>query len=156
MTYTDREYLSILTLTEDRDYVTDDELIHVLEERPSNTVYIERDGILRGLITSGDIMRSHDEKTRRVPVNKKYTHVHPGEHMRVRQIFKDKATINALPVVSGDGRLLGDYVRWNDLIGTDHAELLYKDPYILQGLKENIHNAVFVEPAVRGGGGTQR
>lgn len=152
MIYTDREYLSILTLTEDRDYVSYDELIRVLEERPSNTVYIERDGILCGLITRGRIVRSRDEENRRVPFNKKYTYVQPGEHMRVRQIFKDKATINALPVVLEDGRLLGDYVRWNDLIGADYAELLCKDPYILQGVKENIRDAVFVKPAVHGGG----
>lgn len=32
MIYRDRKYLSILTLTEYRDYVTYDELIHVLED----------------------------------------------------------------------------------------------------------------------------
>lgn len=156
MIYTDRKYLSILTLTEDRDYVTYDELIPVLEERPSNTVYIEQDGILCGLITYGDIYRSRDEKIRRVPVNKEYTYVHLGEHMRVRQIFKDRANINALPVVSGDGRLLGDYVRWNDLICTDYAELLWKDPYVLQELKARIQDAVFVEPVVYGGAFRER
>lgn len=152
MIYTDRKYLSVLTLTEDRDYVTYDELIYVLEERPSNAVYIERDGILRGLITSGRIRRSRDEKTRRVPFSKKFTYVCSGEYMRVRQIFRDKENINALPVASEDGRLLGDYVRWNDLIGTDNAELLCKDPHVLQSLKENIQDTVFVEPTVRRGG----
>lgn len=127
-------------LAEDRDYVTYDKLIHVLEERPSDAVYIERDGILCGLIVSGRIERRRDEKTRRVPFSKKHTHVHPGEYMRVRQIFRDKANINMLPVISEDGRLLGDYVRWNDFIGTDHVELLLKDPYVLHGLKADSQN----------------
>lgn len=151
MLYTDYKYLAILKLTEDRDYVTHDELIHLLIEHPSNTVYIERDEILCGLITSGDIARKRDEKTRRVPFNRKFTSVHSEEHWRVRQIFRDKKEINALPVVSEDGHLLGSYVRWNDLIGTDYAELLCKDPYVLQALKENAPNTVFVKPAVRGG-----
>ena len=63
MTYRDRKYLSIIALTEDRDYVTYDELIHVLTERPSDTVYIKWNGILCGLVTYGDIARKHDEKT---------------------------------------------------------------------------------------------
>ena len=72
MIFADRKYLSILTLTEDRDYVTYDELIHVLEERPSGRVYIERDGILCGLITAGRSERRHDDKTRRFHSTKKF------------------------------------------------------------------------------------
>lgn len=155
MIYTDRNYLSILTLTEDRDYVTYDELIHVLTERPSGAVYIERDGILCGLVVYGRIIRRHDVKNRRVPFNKKYTYIHPGEYWRARQIFRDKININVLPVVSEYGRLLGDYTRWDDLLGMDHAKLLCKDPYVLQCLKENIQNVVFVEPSVHREGGRQ-
>lgn len=151
MIYRDRKFLSVLTLTEDRDYVTCDELIRVLEERPSDAIYIERDGILRGLVVWGRIMRNCDEKNRRVPFNKKYTYVRPGESLRARQIFKDKATIHMLPVVSADGRLLGEYVRWDDLLGTDYAELLCNDPYVLQSLKEHAQGAVLVKPAAHGG-----
>ena len=156
MIYTDRKYLSILKLEEDRDYVTYDELIYLLTERPSDAVYIERDEILCGLLTFGDIMRRRDEKTRHVPFNKKFTCVHPEEYWRVRQIFRDKKNINALPVVSEDGRLLGGYVRWNDLFDMDYAELLYKDPYVLRNLKENIQNTALVEPVVRRGGANGR
>ena len=148
MIYRDRKFLSILTLTEGRDYVTYDELIHVLEERPSNAVYIERNGTLCGLITCGRITRNRDEKKRRVPFNKKYTYVYPCEYMHVRQFFRDKANINMLPVVSEDGRLLGDYVRYDDLICRDHAEILCRDHYVVQGLKEDAPNVVFVKPVV--------
>ena len=151
MIYRDRKYLPILTLTEDRDYVTYDELIHVLEEQPSDAVYIERNGILCGLLTSGHIGRSCVEKIRRVMFSVKFTAVRPGEYMRVRQIFKDRGNINVLPVVSEDGHLLGEYVRWNDLISTDYAEILCKDPYVLQDLNADIHRAVFVEPSAQGG-----
>ena len=151
MIYRDRKFLSILTLTEDRDYVTYDELIHILEERPSNAVYLEREGILCGLISPGRIARSRDEENRRVPFSKKFTSVHPKEYLRVRQIFRDKEHIHILPVVSENGHLLGDYVRWNDLHFTDYFDLLLKDPYVLQGWKSDVHNAVFVEPAIQGG-----
>lgn len=151
MIYRDRKYLSILTLTEDRDYVTYDELIAVLTERPSYAIYIERDGMLCGILSSRHIIKRHDGKNRHVPFNEKFTSVQPGEYLRARQIFKDNTTFKVLPVVSEDGHLLGDYVRWNDLTGTDYAELLYKDPYVLQGLKTNIRDAVFVAPTVHGG-----
>lgn len=147
MIYRDRKYLSILSLTEDRDYVTYEELIHVLTERPSSRVYIERDGILCGMITSSRVRRNRDKKSL-VLFRKKFIFIHPMEYLRAQQIFREKEKINALPVVSEDGRLLGDYVRSNELIGTDYTELLYKDPYILQGLKEKSQNTVFVKPAV--------
>lgn len=150
MIYTDREYLSILTMKENRDYATYDELIHVLSERPSDAVYVEKDGVLCGLITYGDVMKNHDEKTRRVQFNQKFTSVHPGESWHVRQIFNDNTNINALPVISEDGHLLGDYTRWNDFIGIDYAELLWNDPCLLQGLKANIPNTVFIQLTVLG------
>lgn len=144
MIYTDRKFLSILPLTEDRDYATYDELIQVLEKRPSNAIYVERDGILCGLITAGCIEKQHDGKTRRVPFNKKFTSVHPGEYLRTLQILKKFAEV---PVVSDNGHLLGDYARWDDLISIDYARLLCEDPYVLQVLKENIQNIVLVKPA---------
>lgn len=146
MIYRDRKYFPILTLTEDRDYVTYDELIRVLEERPSNVVYIERGGILCGLITNGRIMRRADDRTRRVLFSKNFTYVHPKEYMRVRQIFRETRNIKNIPIISEDGHLLGDYARFNDFIGRDYAEHLCKDPYVIQGLKENIENAVFIQP----------
>ena len=152
MIYTDRKHLLILTLTENRDYVTYDELIHILTERPSSTVYIERGGILCGIVSTGDILRKRDDKTRRVPSNKEFTSVRPEEYLRARQIFKDIKNINMLPVVSEDGHLLGEYARWSSLIGIDHAELLCKDPYVLQGLKTHIQNTFFVEPVCAGEG----
>lgn len=148
MIYRDRKYLSILTLTEDRDYVTYDELIYILEERPSGRVYVERDGILCGLLTAGRIERRHDGKTHRVPFNKNFTSVHPEEYSRTWKILEK---MNEVPVVSEDGRLLGEHTRWNDSTGTDYAELLLKDPYVLQGLKADIHNTVFVKPTVHEG-----
>ena len=152
MVYRDRKYLSILTLTEEQDYVTYDELIQVLKDRPSNAVYIERGGILYGLITSGRIERSCNEKKRCVPFNKRYTYVHPEEYLRARQIFRDKANINILPIVSKGGHLLGDYIRYDNPICQDYAEVLYRSPHVLQALKTDIQNRtiIFVKPSVHG------
>lgn len=151
MIYRDRKHLSILTLTEDADYVTCDELIRVLEARPADAVYVERDGMLCGMLTNGDILRGMDRKTRLVWFHKKFAFVHQAEYMRARRIFAEKPGVYSLPVVSEDGRLLGDYLRWNGMTGTDYFELLCKDPHVLQGLKANVHDAVFVKPSARGG-----
>ena len=69
--------------------------------------------------------------------------------MRVKQLFGERE-IHAAPVVSEDGRLLGDYTRGNDLICRENAEVLCADPYVLQKLKENGKGVFLVE--VRGGG----
>ena len=116
MIYTERSKLTILNLSCERDVVTFDELKVLLAERPTNVIYVEKGEKLYGIISMGDIERAKENKRSFVNINVHFTMVKQGEYIEVKQIFMDKKTIHALPLVDEVGKLLGAYIRWNDLI----------------------------------------
>jgi len=108
MVYTEREKLTVIELTEERDILTFEEIEAALWERPSNMVYVEYNGELYGIVGSGAIPRAIARNKKYVEIVKNFTYVYPGEYMRARQIFKErKKTIHALPIVNESGELRG-------------------------------------------------
>lgn len=116
MLYTVKEQLTILQLKNREDSVDMKELNALLSDQPSNMIYCENDEKLIGIISTGDIIRAYEEGQDKVKVNKNFTNLHDGEYMRAKNIFKENSRINALPIVSEDGILEGDYTRWDDLL----------------------------------------
>jgi cytidyltransferase-like protein len=62
----------------------------------------------------GDIYRAASTGCDFVKINKHFTKLIGKEYMHARKIFRENEEINALPVVDGENRLLGDYTRWDD------------------------------------------
>lgn len=116
MTYTEREYLTIIELHDDEEYVSLDEIRRALLEYPSNIIYCERQRMLVGMISTGDIYRAFDQKQQSVRVNEEFTYLYPGEYLKARAIFEENERINAIPIVTTDNVLTGEYLRWNDLM----------------------------------------
>lgn len=114
MQYTDRAQLTIVQADENADSIFMEECKRILLEFPSNTIYFERQGKLFGIISTGDIIRACREKSDCVKINKLFSYVRIGESMKARFTFKEKRNINALPILSDDGVLIGDYTRWDD------------------------------------------
>lgn len=114
MLYTERAKLNILSLEEEGETVTFEELADLLRKRPSNMIYVELRGILHGIVSMGDIARASANQETAVTVNTRFTRLCGYGYMKAKQIFKDRAAINAIPVVDAEGRLVGDYVRWDD------------------------------------------
>lgn len=119
MLYTERSQLAIIQLKRGQEKVSLEEIKRVLLKYHSNMIYCELYGQLFGIISTGDILRVHKGDTQ-VQVNKNFTYLHPGESMKARTIFKERESINALPVITKDYFLIGDYTRWDDLIVLDY------------------------------------
>jgi len=147
MIYTPREKLTIIQLNEYRGYITFEELEQVLWERPANVIYVENAGVLEGIISMGDIDRAVVDDKEYVKVNTSFTHVFPNEYMRAKEIFRNKRTINAVPVKSNNKQLLGEYARWDDLYRMGHLFLFSNGEYVKRFFEENNH-VVLVHPAV--------
>lgn len=120
MLYTKREQLTIYELKNNEEYISIDDLKNVILEKPSNIIYCEKKEKLVGLISMGDILRAMQKDQDRVIVNKKYTSLYQGEYFRAKEIFKKQKHINALPVITTDHVLIGDYTRWDDLLVLDY------------------------------------
>ena len=107
MIYTEREQLTIIELKEKRDTLSYAELTSALIKRPSNVAYIERNGLLYGIVTTGHIRRSQEEQLPEVKISTKFKFIRPGEYMKARKLLRDPENrIHIIPVVSSEGRLL--------------------------------------------------
>lgn len=144
MVYTKRDKLSIIQVHNDEDQISFDLLGKVMQERPSNVIYCECNGKLYGIISVGDIFRA--KKKRAVKINEKFTSIKPHEYMKAKQMFIENRRINAIPVVGDDGQLLGDYVRWDDLIVLEHTSSFFWKSQ-MANIWEKIHSVALVKPS---------
>ena len=146
MVYTEREKLTVIELSEEKDILTFDELEAVLWGRPSNMVYAELSGLLYGIVSMGRVRRAYEAGKNYVEISKRFTRIQSGEYMRARQIFKEKENINAIPVIDEKGRLLGDYIRWDDMVRSECLPHRFNKKYIGAALTNVCKHAVLVKP----------
>ena len=116
MVYTKRDKLAVIELTDNKSDISLKILSRIMIKHPSNVIYCEREGKLIGIISMGDIARANNSGNNSIRVNKKYISVYRGAQIKARRIFRDKKSINAIPVVTYDNELLGDYSRWDDIL----------------------------------------
>lgn len=107
MVYKSYEDLTTLEVSANTDSISFDVLEEIIMACPSNMIYCETDGKLSGLISMGDISRADENGNCEVKINRTFTCVNRNEYMRAREIFKDKRTINALPIVKKTNVLEG-------------------------------------------------
>ena len=103
MIYTERDKLTVVETEKEIDHLDFDRITEALLERPSNMIYCESKGRLYGIVSMGDVMRACKDGLREAAVNRRFTKLSPGESMRAREIFRERETINALPVVGEGG-----------------------------------------------------
>lgn len=116
MQYVERQYLTVVELENGRNTIAFHELKQIILEKPSDTIYCEKTGILYGIITMGDILRASDAGAAEVTVNTRFTSVSSIEYMKARKIFRDNERIHAVPIVNTENALAGAYSRWDDLL----------------------------------------
>lgn len=142
MIYTEHNKLTTINLMNAADSLSFDEIATILKERPANVIYCELDEKLYGIISMGDVARASDEGRNAVSINKKFTSIKPDEYMKVRRIFQEKEKINAVPVIDKNGRLLGDYTRWDNLLVLEYLDLFEKHTYLANFLGEETNNYI--------------
>lgn len=144
MVYAKREQLTIIKIEDGEGNISIEKLKKVLVEYPSNMIYCEKNGKLIGIISTGDILRAYRKQQERVAINKKYTALHYGEFMKAKEIFNANKNINALPVVTEDNVLIGDYTRWDDLLILEClTDMEYRQ---IEDILENKKTIVLVRP----------
>lgn len=143
MIYREREKLTIIQIQDDEEKISFERLENVILDGPSNVIYCERNGKLYGIITMGDIARARDKF---VSINTQFTCLDKGDYMKARNIFFEKHSINALPVVDSEkGRMIGDWSRWDDLKFSQYihrknglCKIYGKDSYIAFAYSDDV------------------
>lgn len=116
MLYTPREMLTILQLKDGEESVDIESIRSVILKMPSNMIYCETNGELTGVISMGDLFRACRKNHNYVIVNKKFTGIQYGRYIEAKKVFQSAKNINALPIISENNTLIGDYTRWDDLL----------------------------------------
>ena len=142
MLFTEYDKLTIIKLMDEAGSLSFDELGEILKEHPANVIYCELDGKLYGIISTGDVARASEKGQKTVNINRRFTSAKPDEYMKVRRIFKENEKINAVPVVDKNGRLLGDYTRWDDLLVPAYMDLFDEHPYLADFLREGANDHI--------------
>lgn len=137
MVYTNRKDLMVIELTEERNALLYDELVPLLMKRTSNVIYVELRGKLYGIVTMGRIGRTLSAETHQVAINRNFTAVYAKEdcYMRCRRIFRDRDNVTFLPVVDGEGRLLGEWASRSDLSAMNYITTIADDPVVSESLQ---------------------
>lgn len=117
-----------LTITEVRNQaeISFDKIVETILLKPSNIIYCEDGGKFCGVISMGDVARASCAGRKSVPFNKQFTRIRMGEYMKARNIFRDRKSINALPIIDDEGRLVGEYSRWDELLKIKYSFFVYK------------------------------
>lgn len=133
MTYTEKKNLTVIEVNVSEDSVSMEEVKEILFERPSNVIYCEIKEKIIGLISLRDIYKAYENGMDRVKITINFSFVRIGEYMRAKKIFDEKRRVNALPIVSEDNSLIGDYTRWDDFRWLDNKVNICKGGYNIDG-----------------------
>lgn len=88
----------------------------------------------------GDISNASYLKKREVNINLNFTKVAENDYMKALSIFKEKESINSIPVIDSSNHLIGEYLRWNDSLYLSYAPSLH-NKYASLFFQKNSHIA---------------
>ena len=146
MDFYERGQLPILSFDTAPDALDKKTVRRLLCEKPCNLVFVEVREKLYGIVSRGDVSRAKKAGSDIIPVNCDYSFIVGKQFMTAREIFREKKTIQEIPVVDREGRLTGMCSRTDDLLYLDYLE--YSDPWknnrYIRPFLEQLEAAVFV------------
>ena len=140
----EKDHLPVLQAENESMTVRMDDLCQALTEHPAHIVYVEYEGRFAGGISFGDIVRAAREGRDSVPVNRQMTVLSSRQPMQARALFRENRHICEIPVVD-DGKLTGEYHRFDDLLLLEHALPFEANRYRRQ-YWESVPSVVLVKP----------
>ncbi len=116
MVFIEKCQLPVLKLTEEQEEISFDAIGQCLEQRFSDIVYIEYQGLLYGMVTLGDLMRAERVGGQSVRINRNFTSVTREEYIRARELFRNHPSIHDIPVLDENHAVIGAFSRFDDLL----------------------------------------
>lgn len=133
------EDLTVISVNANATFISVDEILAVLKDKPSDTVYVTIGQRLYGIVTGGDLKRC--KKIGNVTINRSFTSLSDWNYMEARKVFKNKLMIHKIPVVDEKGYLVGDFSRWDE---KRWRKRLKDDSFVEESLA--VHNLCLVQP----------
>lgn len=102
---------AVYELRSERDTIDFSEIRYLFLEKTSDIIYLTLNGQIHGIVCMGDVL--HHMKGGRIAIVKNFTFLEDFQDTYAREIFDRRDNIHKIPVIK-EGRLEGDYSRWDD------------------------------------------
>ncbi len=102
---------AVYELCGERDAIDFSEIRHLFLEKTADIVYLTLNGRIYGIVCMGDVL--HHMKNGKIEIVRNFTFLEDFQDALVREIFDKRSNIQKIPVIK-EGRLEGDYSRWDD------------------------------------------
>lgn len=140
------ESLAIYEISEDADTLPMACLYNLYKEKPSETIYIVKQGKLYGIVCMGEVIYG-DKRNEIVKINKSFTMLEEYNIVKAHEIFANRENIYKIPVIGKQGQLLGDYSRWDDVLYIERNHLRLMQEFIIKKLLHQYKAVYVIEPA---------
>lgn len=138
----DRQYLCVYSNDTEIDAINAEELKKLLKVTPSFVVYFESSEKLYGLISFGDIKRAGEGD---IPINRDFISLRRNEYMKARAYFKNEGNIYEIPVVDAEGKLIGEFDKYDDELMLKRARSVEYNAYS-EACFSSLKNIALVKP----------
>lgn len=107
--------LAICEINEEMDRIPVKNLHNLYLEKTSEIIYIIKNKKLYGIVCMGEILSAH-KKNIDAKINKSGRVLTGYDIVKAQEIFRNYRKINQIPVVNEHNELIGDYLRWDDML----------------------------------------
>lgn len=145
MIYKDVSELNVLQST-DEDTLCFEDIETLLRKKPSNIIYLEKNGKLDAIISMGDIFRARKQHKNAVKKNRSFKFLNSKSDICARRIFVAHSNINEIPVIDVNNKLKGAYTRWNDYTFMPVYKNMCKLNCVDRFFRGGVSRIAFVEP----------
>lgn len=105
------EECAVYELRSERDTIDFSEIQYLFLEKTADIIYLTLNGQIHGIVCMGDVL--HHMKGGRIAIVRNFTFLEDFQDTYARDIFDRRDNIHKIPVIK-EGRLEGDYSRWDD------------------------------------------
>lgn len=103
-------------------------------EKTSEIIYVTMGKRLYGIICMGEVLYGHGRNLE-VKINKSFSFLDNYNLIKAHEFFSRRKDINKIPVLNGQGELLGDYSRWDMLYIEQNQEQLMQEKTVKKVLE---------------------
>lgn len=138
--------LAVYPIETDVEYIPLERLQRLYMDKTSEIIYITKEEKMYGIICMGEALQAR-RNGGGVKINKNFTVLNSYNVIKAREIFQNKGNIHKIPVVNEQGKLLGDYSRWDDMLYVERNQGNLMKEKELRNVFAMYENVYTVKPA---------
>lgn len=141
----DIERLAVYSIESETEMLSFNQFHQLYIEKTSEIIYITKKEHLYGIVCMGEALAAHKQNGF-VRINKSFTFLKDKNVIKAHEIFRDRRNINKIPIVNEQGRLIGDYSRWDDMLYSARNHALFMKKSDVKKILAGYETIYIIEP----------